>query len=161
VPTLIFASSAPVMMRCPVLSYSSENTGNPCPLNVAWWQYLLASSCLGSLLLLQWLLRARPACCSSCSCGCAAALLGFVTQGASGCCFGTDSDGKAAYGPSANKLLRPCSRQLCWGGRGYVLRFVILGAMGPCGTDSNDKAAYGPSANKLLRPCSSECRVRC
>jgi hypothetical protein len=104
----MFASSAPVIMRCPSLSYSSENTGNPWPLNVAWWQNRLARNCFGSLLLLQWLLRASPACCSSCSCGCAAALLGFVTQGASGGCFGTDSEGRAARDPSARRLLSPC-----------------------------------------------------
>jgi hypothetical protein len=101
------ASSAPVTTLDPSLSNSRQNTGNPCPLNVAWWLKRAAAVRSGNLLLLL-LSFWSPASRSSSCCGRVGAFAGRCHQLGTLLCAGSCcKDGSAAKGPSASRVLRP------------------------------------------------------
>lgn len=109
--TLIMASSAPVTTLEPCWSNSTQNTGKPCPLNVAWCPYRAADVRSGSRRLLL-PLHLPPSRSSSC---CARLLARVGCDSHAGICLCAGSCrrvGKAARGPSASRVDRPC-RQGC------------------------------------------------
>jgi hypothetical protein len=108
------ASSAPVTTLDPCLSNSRQNTGNPCPRNVAWWLKCAAAVRSGNLQLLPLLLLAlwSPVSRRSSCCGRVGDFEGRCHQlGTRPCAGSCCRDGRAARGPSASKVLRPCTAQ--------------------------------------------------